>query len=203
MSIQELIDGIQYPQNLYYDVDKLEPKGLLVHRYIAFMKYCPELFEQQKSFLDIGFATGFFLFCHAKNKTKVVGIEPDRKLFDLCDLIRHYKHVNIDILNVSFKDYKSNEKFELVFLGNCFHYLYKDEGWNIVKRLSDICQNELIIEAPLEGSYLIDIKGWHENEMSKNYTKQKFLEESSKFFKIEGIFESGTIGQRNIVVLKK
>ena len=204
MTIQKLVDNVTYPQNLYYNVDTLEPKGLLVNRCNVFKKYCPQLFEKQKSFLDIGCATGYFLFHHAKNNTRVVGIEPDKKLFNICSLIDIYKdeNTNLELLNIRFKNYVLKEKFDLIFLGNCFHYLYEDEGWNILKKLSKIRNGQIIIEAPLEGSHLVEIHGWNENEKSKDYTRDRFIEEASKFFKIQGIYDSGTIGMRNVVVLK-
>lgn len=200
-TLQQLVDNVRYPQNLYYDVKTIEPKGLLINRCNFFKKYCPELFEKHKSFLDIGCATGYFLFYHARNNSRVVGIEPNIELFKLCSLINLFRNTSVEIFNVKFVDYKSNEKFELVFLGNCFHYLYKEQGWKIFNKLSDICEHKLIIEAPLESSHLVEINGWFEED--KNYTQSIFLDEACKFFKLVGVFESGTIGKRNIVVLEK
>lgn len=203
--IQNFVDKTPYPQNYYFDIETLEPRDLLIPRLKAFKKATPELFKKHKSFLDIGSSLGYFLFYQEKIGTKrILGIEPDQKTQAISFLITQYrKLLNVELFGSIFSTYVKKEIFEFVFVGNAFHYLYRDEGWKVLKKIADICEKELVMELPLEGKHLVEIGGFEDNGQSRDFTKERFLEEANKYFcKIE-IFESGTIGERSIVKCTK
>jgi len=203
--IQQTLNAISYPQNYYYDIETLEPIGLLKKRLEAFKIGAPELFKSYNSFLDIGSSIGYFLFYHSLKSKKVVGIEPESGAVDLCLQIKKIRRsINLEIINSKFSQYESEDKFDLIFIGNAFHYLYKDEGWIVLQKLAKISNNFIVMEFPMEGKHLIEIGGWKEDETTRDFTEKRFKEEVKKnSFEIIRTSRSGTMGDRKIVVIKK
>jgi SAM-dependent methyltransferase len=205
IEIQQRLNSVHYPQNYYYDIVSLEPHGLLSLRLEFFKSNSPELFLPCDKFLDIGSSLGYFLFFHSLISKHVVGIEQNKEAVSICQQIKNFrKAYNVEIISCRFCEYLSSDKYDLIFIGNCFHYLYKDEGWSCLQRIYDVSTNFVVIELPMEGKHIVEIGGWDEDDMSKDYTRQRFEEESKKCgFKIIRIAQSGTAGNRNIVVMKK
>jgi hypothetical protein len=199
--IQERLNRVKYPQNYYYNIDTLEPQGLLSERIKAFEKICPEVFSHSQSFLDIGSSLGFFLFKSSANK--VVGIEPDKETFEISEEVRKYRNSKASIFNINFEAFETETKFSLIFLGNSFHYLYRGMGWNAFKKLASLCTDTVIMELPLEGEYLVR-NGWRAGELMNDYTRGRFEEEANKYFDIIKIdcSATGSGKEREIVVLK-
>lgn len=199
--IQERLNAVKYPQNHYYNIDTLEPLGLLLKRVKVFEEICPEIFAPVGSFLDIGSSLGFFLFKSlAKEAT---GIEPDLEAFEVSDQVRKYRNSNVKIFNSCFDSFKTDEKFDLIFLGNVFHYLYRKEGWAALAKLATMSKGLVVMELPLQGEYLVR-NGWTAGDLMNDYTGIRYIEEARKYFHIDRIGPSATGDgkERVITVLK-
>lgn len=206
VDIQNRLNAVSYPQNYYYDIETLEPMGLLKDRLDAFAEGAPEIFQQCDSFLDIGCSIGYFLFYHSVRSAHIVGIEPNHEAVILCMQIKSWRKAqNVKIIDCSFNQYGANgNRYDLIFIGNSFHYLYKDEGWAVLDKLHKISSGTIVMEFPMEGKHIVDIGGWKEDDRTKDFTEIRFKEEVEKRgFSIVRIAPSGTIGERKIVVLKK
>lgn len=202
--IQKRLLETVYPQNYYYDVNTLEPLGLLKLRIDVFLKEVPMLFSSFDSFLDIGSSIGYFLFYHSLKSKYVMGIEKNIDAVDLCNQIKNIRNCNnLEIKNCSFSEFTSDVKYDMIFAGNCFHYLYKDEGWSVFNKIDALSSRYVVLELPLESSYLIQLGAWEDNSFTKDYTECRFIEEAEKYFTIEKITKSGTFGDRKVVVLRK
>lgn len=72
---------------------------------------------KNKVCLDIGCGGGILSYALAKNKAKVLGIDPSKKLIDIALKKSHLYKKNIHFLNITLEEYvkEVNNKFDVIF----------------------------------------------------------------------------------------
>ncbi len=205
-NIQSEIDSYSYPSNYAYDIVNLKPKGSLETRIEYFVKYCPEIFEPCNNFLSVGSSLGYMLLFHSHKARKCVGIEPDRKANEIVKKVCDYRNVNnIELFTGTFKDFKKKEKYDLIWMGNVFQYMYVDYGWEVARELAEISDGRCIIEAPFEGEFLKQQAhlnaNWKNEILMNNYTFARFESEMNKYFNLVSINPSGTDPVNRLIVV--
>jgi len=203
--VQKEIEKYSYPANYAFDIKTLQPIDKLEVRVDYLTKYTPELFEPCEQFLSVGSSLGYMMFFHAKKAKKCVGIEPDKRANEIVQSVGKFREVeNIFLHEGTFKDFPKNEKFDLIWMGNVFQYMYVDYGWDVAKQLADISTGRCIIEAPLEGSYLQQQAhlnaNWKNDELMNAYSLERFEEEMGKYFTAESVNPSGTDPINRVIV---
>lgn len=203
--LQKEIEKYSYPANYAYDIRTLKPIGKLVVRVDYLTKYTPELFEPCEQFLSVGSSLGYMMFFHAENAKKCVGIEPDKRANEIVKNVMKFRGVeNIFLHQGTFKDFSKNEKYDLIWMGNVFQYMYVDLGWDVAKQLAEISIGNCIIEAPLEGIYLQQQAhlnaNWKNEELMNAYSLERFKEELGKYFTIDSVNPSGTDPVNRVLV---
>jgi len=201
--VQKELDSIRYPANYYYDISTLTPKGRLAKRIEKLKIGAPELFEKTDSYLDIGCSLGYFLFHHKKIGTKYVcGTDMDAKQLAVTRKIKEIKRYDdIRIDESKFNDFSDHRQYDLIYLGNIFHYLYRDYTWDIVYKIAGLSKKYVVLELPLTWQYLIEF-GWGDNEITRGFHEETFFKAFNKFFDVVRISDS-FCHTRKIVVLKK
>lgn len=208
-SVQSEIDGYSYPSNYAYNIVNLKPKGSLETRVEYFVRYCPELFEPCYNFLSVGSSLGYMLLFHSHKARKCTGIEPDPKANEIVKKVCEYRNVdNVELFAGTFKDFKKKEKYDLIWMGNVFQYMYVDYGWEVARELAEISTGKCIIEAPFEGEFLKQQShlnaNWKNEALMNDYTFTRFESEMKKYFNLVSVNPSGTDPvNRLLVVLSK
>lgn len=203
--LQNKLDSVIYPSNYHYDIATLTPKGILKRRVARLKQFAPELFQKTTSFLDIGCSLGYFLFYHTSLGANATGIDKDLAMAKLVANARGFK---VQLFDGTFKDFDSEKIFETVFLGNVFHYLYKEGGWGVVSKIARLCGKYCIVESPVDRRYFVkhDKHGrmdlGHTSYSLDDYTWENFLKYFGEFFDLIRTGDSFCPG-RKIVVLKK
>lgn len=187
--IQQEIDSYTYPSNYAYDVLTLKPKGSLQKRVEYCVKYCPQLFEPCKNSISIGGSLGYMLFLHSYYADKCTGIEPDEKANNIVRKVIALKIIyNVFLFQGMFKEFPKNEIYYLIWLGNVFHYIYVDYGWEIISELSKISSGYYIIEAIFEVEFLkqqTHLKSnWKNEKLMNDYNFKRFVSEVENYFNI-------------------
>lgn len=203
--LQKKIDLYSYPANYAYDVMTLKPKGALETRVDYFLNHTPDLFEPCENFLSIGSSLGYMLFIHANKARKCVGIEPDPKANEIVKEVAALRDIkNISLHQCNFKDFTTSDKYDLIWMGNVFQYMYVDFGWKVAEELAKISNGKCIIEAPFEGEYLkqqANLNANWKNEILMN--EYKFVQFKSKmepYFNIISVNPSGTDPDNRLLV---
>lgn len=154
--VQAKLDAYPYPPTMRYEVAKLKPTGPLYERCKKILSVCPQFFSAP-SFLDVGASKGFFSLRAAAEGTKrVLAIDPDPEALAIWEPV---KQENVEQRVTAFKDADfGGEKFEVVWIGNGPHYLYREDiDWT--DRMAGICSTLLVMEGPV-GRVCRDIKDW-------------------------------------------
>lgn len=206
--LQNLVDSYTYPVNYAYDVRNFSPKGELKIRVDYFNKYTPEIFNKANKVLSIGSSLSYVLLSHAKNANKCIGVEPDIKAIEIVKRILKYHNIsNVQHHNTTFKHFSTEDKFDLIWMGNVFHYMYADFGWMVAEKLAELSTDKCIIEAPLEGEFLVAQSHlnslWKNKELMDQYTLENFRINMSKYFDIVSISPSGTDPENRLLVSLK
>lgn len=163
INAQKAIDSYEYPPTHTYDVRTLEPRSPLKERLTRILECCPGLFDGQ-AFLDIGASKGFFSLKAAKKARVVVAVEPDGAALATWDCIRTS---NIFALNMPFKSFTPEIKFDTIWNGNGPHYLSReDDKW--IERIKGMLNpgGSVVLEGPT-GPECPDMKGfgdWYRTE---------------------------------------
>lgn len=205
-NIQNEIDSYSYPSNYAYDIMNLKPKGSLETRVEYFVKYCPEIFEPCNNLLSVGSSLGYMLLFHSHKARKCTGIEPDFKANEIVRKVCEYRNVNnIELFTGTFKDFEKKEKYDLIWMGNVFQYMYVDYGWRVACELAEISDGRCVIEAPFEGEYLKQQShlnaNWKNDVMMNEYTFARFEFEMKKYFDLVSVNPSGTDPVNRLLVV--
>ncbi|MEW6194093.1 MAG: tetratricopeptide repeat protein [Bacteroidota bacterium] len=208
-SLQKEIDGYSYPSNYAFDLQTLKPKGSLETRVEYFVKYSPQLFYPCKNFLSVGSSLGYMLLYHSYKAEKCTGIEPDEKANEIVRKTAAHRNINnIELHCSTFKEFEKKDKYDLIWMGNVFQYMYVDYAWEVAKELAGVSSGTCVIEAPFEGEYLKQQAhlnaNWKNEKLMNEYTLDRFKEEMGKYFEIISINPSGTDPvNRLLIVLKR
>lgn len=208
-TLQKEIDNYSYPSNYAYDILTLKPKDSLETRVEYFVKYTPELFDKCSNFLSIGSSLGYMLLFHSFSAEKCTGIEPDSKANEIVRSVASFRNAkNIELFTGTFKDFEKKEKYDLIWMGNVFQYMYVDYSWKVAEELAKISSGKCIIEAPFEGAFLklqSNLNAnWKNEQLMNDYSFERFTEEMEKYFKVKSANPSGTDPiNRMLVVLER
>lgn len=172
---QALIDAKAYPPTHTYDVATLTPRPPLNERVESILELCPDFFRGGR-FLDVGCSKGFFSLRAAKGYRLVLAIDPD---FGAISAWKSVRPGNVVAETWSFKDLRPTEQFDMVWIGNGHHYLYReDRDW--IDKLSKIASDRVVIEGPA-GPHCPDLK-----RFGPYQTEQHLLDEMNPNFKFVG-----------------
>lgn len=205
---QKAIDTYSYPANYSYDVQTLEPKGELRTRLDYWKKYVPELLQPCSRFLEIGCSLGYLVLHHAQVSLTATGVEPEAKSIGLLQKAATIRgHENITLYNSTFKEFDKSGYYDLIWMGNVFHYMYLDYGWDVAKVLAGLSTNLCILEAPLEGEFLMAQAhlnpAWKDAKKMKRYTKREFLRAMAPYFSVGEFHPAGTDPVNRVLVKLK
>lgn len=203
--VQKEIEEYAYPANYAFDIRTLKPIDKLAVRVDYLTKHTPELFEPCENLLSVGSSLGYMMFFHAPTSKKCVGIEPDKRANEIVRSVMKFREVyNIFLHEGTFKDFPKFDKYDLIWMGNVFQYMYVDYGWDVAKHLANISTERCIIEAPLEGSYLQQQAhlnaNWKNDELMNAYSLNRFKEEMGEYFTVDSVSPSGTDPLNRVIV---
>ena len=162
---QKEIDSLSYPCTHNYTLDTFEPLGDLKER----IKLIPSEFFIGDKFLDIGCNKGYFSLLAREKCNYVESIEPSKEYYDLC------VKLGLNVKNISFRDYTTETEFDRIMLGNVIHYIFRESGWDFIKKLACISTDLILVECPTEKCS--DLK-----DMFPNYDFNIFKVCMSEFF---------------------
>lgn len=153
IDIQRLIDRMTYPPTHDYEVETLTPRGPLKDRVKIIEEMAPGFFTGE-AFLDIGCSKGFFL--HRMQAPTKVGLDPDPEAIKIC------RALGLNVVHVPFEGFMSLKRFDRIFVGNCYHYLFRDEQWRWIDKLAALSTDLVLIEGPTEHcpDLMEDIRGF-------------------------------------------
>lgn len=179
IAAQRLIDAKGYPPTHRYDVGTLVPGPPLDERVERILALCPDFFSGER-FLDVGCSKGFFSLKAAAGYRLVVSVDPDDSALTCW---RSVVPENVVVLNVSFRDIQPNDTFDMIWIGNGHHYLYRDDH-NWIDKLSKLALDRVVVEGPT-GPWCPDVK-----HFGAYQTETEFLDEMSTGFLLMGRCES-------------
>ncbi len=154
---QRAIDAAKYPPTHNYDVSTLTPVGPLREREERILELFPGFYEGLR-FLDVGCSKGYFTLKAAERNSQVVAMDPAANM--ACDIWPYLPTPpNVRWLSCNFadlrmaglprKDAQVVGAFDVVWLGNCFHYIHRDAGgYAWINRLLSLAVDHVIIEGP-------------------------------------------------------
>lgn len=127
--LQKELDSniLEYPPNHKFDVKTLLPMGSTVSRIKALENFAPELINGGESLLDVGCNKGFMSF-YLRNRYKYIeAIEPNINFIQFANKLTHKHRIkNINFLPYRFEDFIADKMFDVVYFGQCTHYLFRD-----------------------------------------------------------------------------
>lgn len=182
---QEEINALSYPCTHEYLLDTLEPVGDLKRR----MDVIPHEFFTGSNFLDIGCNKGYFSLLAKRNCKYVESIEPTQEYYELC------VRLGLNVKNVNFRDYTTEIEFNRVMLGNVIHYLFRESGWDFIKKLACISIDLVLVECPTE--WCSDL-----NNMFPGYNYGIFKDKMGEYFDIITETDSPS-PDRKIILFKR
>lgn len=208
-----------YPNNHNYLVDdgRLIPNFNLFWRWKILSKLYS---EPMGSLLDVGSCKGWFVFDAVTRGrcTKAVGIDIFEPFIELAEKVRINQGIEtakfhtVFIRDVCNNPEKYGAPFKNILIINTYHYLFWGSNLSserfesheeAMAGLERICADRIIFanplslaDAPRETNDIASA----EPERQLEYTPEKFLHAASKHFFIE---DHGTIGKRNLLVLKR
>ena len=149
-TVQRRIDQQVYPPTHQYDVRTLKPGKVLAARVKLLEALCPAMFRA-KRFLDVGASKGYFSLRLAAAGAQVMAIDPDRSVLmawaPICP-------ENVVQVNTSFSNIARwvDGTFDVVWIGNGHHYLYREDPLCWLPRLAGLAADHVIIEGPAGGT---------------------------------------------------
>lgn len=156
---QTLIDATAYPPTHCYDVATLTPRGVLAEREQILLRLCPTFYHTYR-FLDVGASKGFFSLKAAWHSDWVLAVEPD------AEALRAWAGVrppNVRAWQGTFAELglpaSPEERFDLIWIGNAFHYVHREDPFGWVRRLAAWAKYRVVIEGPI-GPECPDCKDW-------------------------------------------
>lgn len=118
------------------------------------LKETIKLFPKKYKILELGCGTGRLTFKLAKDFKKIVAIDEERENIKFCKKINKFKNITFE--NSGAKEFKSKEKFDVIFfswMGLHYHRDYKE----IIKNIKSLMHNKttiIIIDAYPETEYI-------------------------------------------------
>lgn len=219
MTIQELQQKmlkLNYPTNHMFDIETITATGVLINRMDLLRINALEIFEGGNSFLDIGCNKGFMSFILSGVYKQVVGYEPAKEICDFAEEIRKYYNLkNIKFINKGFDEIPENKTYDIVYVGNVHHYLFRNDIINnkkpftFLNKLKKITNKVLILDGSFEvGDFatnaLANENNWSDEIRDiytiNNFEKKLLPEFKLKRFRFNGIGEG--ISQRYTAVFK-
>jgi hypothetical protein len=195
--IQQEIDSVTYPENYGYQLGLMFPNTWLKSRLDIILSVVPDFFNVEgKECLDIGANKGFISIGWSKNNAfHVTAVDP---MPECCKIMNDAKQtldlINLEVLHGTFKEVLINRCYDIVYLGNVNHFLYKEfEGYWFVDKLAMLCKDLLVIEGPVwvygpskdQTTTMLDkSKSWTEQQRI-DFTPKNFETRLNKYFTIE------------------
>lgn len=192
MDLQARIDALAYPPTMTYRLSDLAATGMLAERARIFDRLAPEFCWPGKRLLDIGANKGYFSLRGVQAGMAVTAVEPDKQFSDLLgDLVAQAVETAPGgcchtIHHGGFRDFQPARRFDRVFIGNAWHYLYKEaEGWDWVAKLAAVCEDyaQVVIEGPT-GMECEDMKRVLDGKLAEGFTWAKFLARAWRWFTV-------------------
>jgi SAM-dependent methyltransferase len=160
MNIEDLkakMEVLNYPENHMFDVATMNARGVLTKRMELLKKNVPELFQKHYNFLDIGCNKGFMCFHLMAMYEKITGYEVAKEICEFANQIKKYYGINnIEFINKGFKSIPVNKKYDIVYVGNVQHYLFRDDiiagkkPFTFLNKLKKITKKILILDGNFE-----------------------------------------------------
>jgi ubiquinone/menaquinone biosynthesis C-methylase UbiE len=153
--LRQQLKELEYPTNHHYDPEFLEPLGDLKTRVALLYKNAPQMMEGGESLLDVGFNKGFISFHLSKVFKRIVGYEPGKEFVDIARKIKDlHGFDNIEFLEGDFHSMPSNVPYDVVYVGNCLHYIFREDirkglfPYSFIDKMKSVCSRILVIDGP-------------------------------------------------------
>ena len=203
-ALKERMEELSYPDNHGFDVETMKPVGVLAERIQRLRNNAPGMFEPAESFLDIGSNKGYISFLASEAFEKVVGYEPATEIYEFAEDLRQHNGIeNIRFINKGFRSI-TNKKFDVVYIGNVHHYLFRDDVrarrpyFSFLKKLKNVTKHLLVMDGAFEGTdfaiqgLAVD-EGWKKRTTDR-YTLKAFKDKLAPEFTLIG-YEYNGIGE--------
>lgn len=182
--LREKLEGLSYPDNHTFDPETLLPTGILINRIKLLHKNAPEMMNGGKRFLDVGSNKGFMSFYLRDKFEDIIGYEPGKEFVEFSNTLKKAHGVeNIKFLIGSFHDIP-DDFFDVVYLGNCLHYIFRHDirqgllPLSYIEKIKKLCSNILVVDGPQNyWEFAIDSMSKTENwseEIKKEFTLDNF-----------------------------
>ena len=156
--LRDKMGELNYPDNHIFDPVTLNPIGVLQQRTkILKTIFNDYWFESLTSMLDIGCNKGWISFLFRNKFKNIDAIDYDGNMIDLANKIKEYHNIkNINFYHKSFEEFKTAKKYDVVYMGSCNHYLFRNEVKNnikpftFLKKLKKLAKYIIIIDGPME-----------------------------------------------------
>ncbi len=176
---------LNYPDNHRFDVETLKPTGIMTERINLLKINASQMFEAHDTFLDIGSNKGLICFLLHDRYRLLTGYEPAREICNFADDVRKSKNINnIVFVNKSFEFIDPDLKYDVVYVGNVHHYLFRNDiragnkPFTFLKKLKRITGKYLILDGCFEHSDFAMLGMAKDEKWSKairsKYTQKSF-----------------------------
>jgi len=211
--LQKEMNALQYPPNHKFDSLTLEPLGNMIDRVKALKKFAPELMNGGESLLDIGCNKGFISF-YLKDKYKhIEAIDPNKKFIDFAKHLQHAHDINnIFFWDYNFENWHRKDKYEVVYFGQCTHYLFRNAVRQGKHPLSFLLKAQKIAEKviAIDGAFTLDDPSVKFDSGQDNWTKEikdccsiEAYCYNLPFFQLSSYNWSGDGATRSIAIFKR
>jgi len=165
-------DIIKFYSNLK-DNEYTDEAGGRAKNFYSILKRLDNIEKKDKSILDIGAASGIFLYIAKKYGYEVTGIEPSEFLVSEAE-----KKFNITLFNGTVEEFKSDNKYSVITLLDIIEHLVDADEF--IQKISEFIKDEgiLIIVTPDINSITAKIfktKWWHYRIAHVNFFNYKSL----------------------------
>lgn len=192
---QEFVDKM-YPPTHTYNIDTLEPTGVLKERVQLIRKVAPNFFMGNR-FLDIGCNKGFFSHLASEGCGEVVAVDRNREYVDFCKQV--FQESNVKFMHSSFRDFVPHEDFDHIFLGNAHHHLFMEiGGWEWISKLAVISNDKVLIEGPIDTSCR-DVQNLVPKRLHGKFNT--FMKEMTLLFDLKGFARTVSYTPRRYLML--
>jgi len=199
LDVQRYVDTA-YPPTQTFNVDSLEPSGVLKERLEIINQVSPDFF-MGKRLLDVGCSKGFFSLYASKRGMEVIGLDRDPSAIEICKCLSRKHNLDVNFVCSSFRDFIAYEPFDRIFLGNIAHHLFLSvKGWDWIGKLASYSNEYVLIEGAKD-TCCRDMKELIPKNLHGEFNK--FMNEMSKFFDLIRIVPSVSYTPDRYVMLFK
>jgi len=178
MTLQRYVDK-EYPPTMTFDVETLEPTGVLKERVEIVESEFPRFFKGEK-LLDLGCSKGFFSLVNADRFSEIVAIDHNPANIELCSMLNDSPWV--DFRHTGFRDFIAYEDFDRIWLGNVAHHLFMEvKGWEWISKLAAYSNGLVLIEGPKDANCK-DMKECIPKRLRRKFNT--FMAEMSRHFRL-------------------